>query len=150
MRIDYDLTNETRKTFTGHVEQIADEADVNPSYIYGILSGTKTDPFAPFERFYKGTARAGVSRCHWRMKLDAIDARYDKQNPKSTPIDCLTQKIKTDAATTEKMVEALKDGNISPQEAEAILRAVQKERDVLDLIELTMQFRVPQTKLRAA
>ena len=142
MRHEYDLTDETLRTFKGNEQEIADEAEVGYKHISAILGGSKTDPFAPFVHFYAATARAQVSRCHWRMKLDAIDAKYDKALPSSTPIDCLTAKIKSDAETTQKMVEALKDGAISDGEAHAILKAVQKEREVLDLIETVMQFRV--------
>jgi hypothetical protein len=141
MRHEYELTDATRKTLTHNVPAIAEEMRVSDKYLYAILSGDKTDPFAPFEHLYDSTARAGQSRCHWRLRLDAIDAKHDKKNPSATPIDCLTQKITTDADTTQKLVAALKDGRISDAEAEAILQAVQKERGVLDLIETVIHFR---------
>jgi hypothetical protein len=137
----YQLTDATRKTIKDHVQAIAEEMDVSDKYLHGVLAGTETDSFARFLHMYKGTARAGVSRCHWRTAMDAVDAKYDRIAPTATPIDCLTQKITTDADTTQKLVAALKDGRISDAEAEAILQAVQKERGVLDLIETVIHFR---------
>lgn len=142
MRHDYQLTEETLKTFKGNEGAIAEEADVGYKYVSAIMSGAKTDPFAPFKHFYRAAARAGVSRCHWRNTLDAIDARYEKKLPNKTEVECLTDKINSDADTTAKMVEALRDGHIDAHEARKILQAIDKERSILDLLEVRLQFHV--------
>lgn len=140
MRHTYELTKETLKTLTGHVGEIAEEMQVTDKFLYGVLAGVNTDPFAPFEHLYASTARAGVSRCHWRARLDAIDARYDKQRPKAGIVECLAEKITTDAETSERMVEAIRDGRVTAAEAEKIRAAVEKERRTLDLIDTVLQF----------
>jgi hypothetical protein len=142
MRHSYDLTDETRKVLTNRVNGIADEMDVSDKYLYAILSGDKTDPFGPFAHLYAGAARHGAPTELWRHKLDAIDARYTKQAPKKTEIECLTDKINANADTTSQLVEALSDGVIDSQEAERIQKAIDKERSTLDLLEAHLQFKV--------
>src|SRR5687767_12621436 len=126
MRHIYTLSNESRKVMSGHVARIAEEADVSDSYIYGILSGDKTDPFSMFQHLYSASARAGAPVCHWDNKLDAIRSRYEKQLPLKTEIECLTAKINANADTSSQMVDALKDGVIDNAEAEKLQRAVDK------------------------
>src|SRR6059058_2727525 len=97
MRHDYDLTNETRKVFSGNVPRIAEEANVSDKYIHGILAGSQTDPFAPFVHYYAASVRAGADIDRWDNKLATIRARYEKQMPKKPVIECLTDKLNEDA-----------------------------------------------------
>lgn len=141
MRHTYDLTDETRKVISGNITRTAEEMNVSDKFLYGILSGDKTDPFAPFEHLYAACKRAGNPTCHYRNKLDAIDARYEKQVPLKTEVECLTEKIHSNAESSSQMVEALKDGIIDSHEAEKLQRAIDKERSILDLLEIHLQFK---------
>lgn len=141
MRHTYDLTDETRKVISGNITRTAEEMNVSDKYLYGILSGDKTDPFAPFEHAYAASVRAGNPVCHWDNKLAAIRTRYEKAVPLKTEIECLTEKINSDADTTSQLVDALKDGVIDSSEAERIQHAIDKERSTLDLLEIHLQFK---------
>lgn len=135
MRHDYELTDETRKTLSGNVQDIADEMHVSDKYLYGMLAGTKTDPFALFEPLYDATLAAGRSTCHWDNKLKARRAKRQKDMPRKSEIECLTDKILLDADTTAKLVDALHDGVIDAREAERIQMAIAKERQNLEVLE---------------
>jgi hypothetical protein len=137
----YELTDETRKVMSGNVPRIAEEAEVSDKYLHGILAGTETDPFAPFVHYYASSARAGAPICYWDNKLAAIRARYEKQIPNKSLIQCLTEKIESDADTSAKMVDALRDGFIDAGEADRIQAAINKERQTLDLLETHVQFK---------
>lgn len=141
MRHDYDLTNETRQILSGNVIDTAAEMNVADKYLYAILAGTQTDPFAKFEHLYAASVRAGGRVGLWDNKLAAIRARYEKEPPCKSPIECLTEKISSDADTTSKLVDALKDGEIDAREAEKIQAAIDKERSTLDMLEIHLQFK---------
>lgn len=141
MRHTYELTDETRKVLAGNVIRTAEEMNVSDKFVYGILSGDKTDPFAPFEHLYAASVRAGNPVCIYRSKLDAIDARYENKVPLKTEVECLTDKINANAESSAQTVEALKDGVIDGAEAERLLRAIDKERAILDLLEVRLQFK---------
>jgi hypothetical protein len=146
MRHQHELTDETRRVLSGNVQAIADEMHVSPQYLHAILAGSETDAFAKFEHQYAGAVRAGAPVCHWDHKLATIRARYEKQQPLKTAVQCLTEKITTDADTTSKLVDALQDGKIDGREAEKIQAAIDRERSTLDLLELHLQFK---TELKA-
>jgi hypothetical protein len=140
-RHNYPLTTETIKVLTGFQAAIAEEAGVSASYVYGITEQKHTDPFAVLVHFYAAAKRAGANTCHWRNKLDAIDARYEKATPLKDEVECLTEKIRVNAEASSKLLEALKDGVIDPYEAEALQRLVDKERALLELVELHLQLK---------
>lgn len=142
MRHTFDTTKQTIKVLTGHQAEIAEEANVSDKYLYAILAGTETDFFAPFEHYYSACVRAGAPVCHYDNRLAAIRARYEKLAPVKTEFECLSEKINANADTTSRMVDALRDGQINEVEAEKILNAIEKERNVLDIIETMMQFKV--------
>ena len=141
MRHDYSLSDETRKVLTSHVGRIADEMDVSDKHLYAILAGTKTDPFAMLVHMYAAAARAGAPVCYWRHKLDAIDARYEKQMPLKTELECLMDKFSLDADLSTKLTDCLKDGVIDDHEAERLQSAIDKAKANLDLLEVRLQFR---------
>jgi hypothetical protein len=138
MRHTYSLTKETLKTFTGHVAEIAEEADVTPQQIHGILAGVNTDPFAAFEHYYKAVCRAHKATSRWDDRLAAIRARYVPKGPPVSIGQCLLDKLTTDAQTSSKLAEAIQDGQVTEQEASQILGLVRAERDVLNRIEAEM------------
>jgi hypothetical protein len=129
-RHNYPLTPETIKVLSGFQAAIAEEAGVSASYVYGITEQKHTDFFAVLVHFYAAAKRAGANTCHWRNKLDAIDARYEKTVP-----------LRVNAEASSKLLEALKDGVIDPYEAEALQRLVDKERAILELVELHLQLK---------
>ena len=136
----YELSDETVKVMARYQQEIADEADVKVQHINGILAGVSTDPFAPFEHYYAASVRAGAPICHYDQKLSAIRARYEKSAPNKSAFDCLADKITRNAEITTELVEALRDGQIDQREADRILNAVKADREVLDTIEVMMQF----------
>lgn len=141
MRHRYELSNESRKVLTSHVGRVAEEMEVADKYLYAILAGDKTDPFAMFAHLYAAAVRAGAPVCHFDHKLEAIRARYEKSVPLKNVIQCLTEKICADADTNIQMIEALKDGQIDAREAENLQQAVDKERSTLELLEVHLQFK---------
>jgi hypothetical protein len=140
MRHDYELTDETRKTLSGNVQDIADEMHVSDKHLYGILAGTKTDPFAVFEHLYASTCRADRETCHWDNKLAAHRARR-KSRPSKSLVECLTDKIHSDAEATAELVDGLRDGEIDSREAERIQLAIARQRQNLDLLETHLGLR---------
>lgn len=138
-RKQYPTTDSTRKAISNHVPQIADEMDLDKSYLYHILAGDVSDPWGPFRRLYRGTKAAGGDTSHWRRELDAIDAKHDKRQPTESLAKCLTKILHTNADTASKMAEALEDGIVDTRETSAILIAVSKQRKALDLIETRLQ-----------
>lgn len=137
MRQIYEISDETRAVLTDKVIPIAAEMDVNTSYLYQILSGVGTDCFSKFRRLYSACVRAGADVTPWDASLSAIKT---KNCVGLTETQCLVQKIERDADTTARLVDALKDGLIDERERTAIGRAIQKERDSLDVLEAFLSF----------
>ena len=136
----YSLTTATEQVLTGSVKQIAYEMDCSDKYLYGMLSEDKTDIFAPFRRLYAAAVRAGASVCHWDNDLASIRARYEKLQPKRSIVECLIEKIRSGADTAARLVDALKDGEISESEAGRIQAAIDKEKQNLALLETHLHF----------
>jgi hypothetical protein len=58
MREDYrGVTDETKAAVEDFVKEIAYEMDVEPQYLYAILSGKESDPFKKFKRVFRAVAR---------------------------------------------------------------------------------------------
>ena len=141
MRHTYELSHESRKVLSGNVKTVADEMEVNDKYIYAILAGTETDPFAKFVHLYKAAARAGAPVCHFQNRLREIDHRCLRLMPPKTVIECLTAKISADAETTRQLVDAMQDGQVDETERERIRIAIAAERQNLDVLEMTLNLR---------
>jgi len=77
----YELQPETIKTINGCAQKVAEELDVSDKYVYAILAGTQTDPFAKFKVLYAAAVRAGCDVSHWLRSLDAIRAKYYRMEP---------------------------------------------------------------------
>lgn len=138
-RAAYGLTDETRKVINGKAARIADELGWNDKTVYKITYDELPDPFAYFIAFYKACVRAGADISHYDLRMNEAKARYN-YTEKGDNAACLAEKILRDADTTAKMVDALKDGSIDASEAESIRKAIQKERDNLDLLEMCLGF----------
>lgn len=133
MRHEYTTSEETIRTFSGHVKAIAEEANVSTKHIYGILAGTHTDPFAPFEHYYAAAVRSGAPTHHWEMRLAAIRERYKPSSGGGlrTAYQMLLDKHATDAETTQTLLEML-EGGLTPAEAAALKPLVDREQAILD------------------
>jgi len=142
MRKTHPLSQETIKVMSGYVADIAEEMDVSPQYVHGILSGVNADRFAQFSHDYAACLRAGASIEHWDNRLAAIRTKYEKAEPQTPIHDCLSTKIRSDASTTAQMVNAMSDGQIDEFEAKRIIEAIADERRILDRIETSLQFKV--------
>lgn len=135
----YGLTDETRKVINGSAKAIADEIGWSDKTVYKITYDEMPDPFAYFKAFYAGCVRAGVDVSHYDVTLSEIKARYTA-GKKGSEIECLADKIATNADTTHEMVSALRDGEIAEAELMKIRTAIQKERDALDVLDITLGF----------
>lgn len=140
MRVIYSLTDQTRKVFAFGVAAIAEEMSVAAQYLHAVLSGTETDIFAKFERLYAACVRAGAPVCHWDNRLREIRAKYQPKDL-ARPVECLAEKIRTDALTTGRILEALKNGKIDDREVPGLLEAIEGERKVLEQIEEMIAYR---------
>jgi hypothetical protein len=133
MRTVYTLSESTLAVLSHNVPAIAKEWDKNPSYLYQILSGVECDPLAKFLPLYAAAVRAGADVSPWDAALSEVRSRYALCN--KNPVQCLTDKIATNAETTSKLVTALKDGQIDEREARNIRKTIAKERASLDDLE---------------
>ncbi len=136
----YQLTAATESTLSGNIKPIAAEWDKSPKYLYGILDESKNDPFAPFRSFYASCARAGVT-CAFDNDLAAIRARYSAFVPTRNAIECLIEKINSNADATAKFAKALADGQIDEHEFNELESVIEKEKNTIALIEAHLSFR---------
>lgn len=141
MRQTYALSDETRLVLTDYVKPISFEMHKSDKYIYAILSNTEPDRFAQFKPLYAAAVRTGAPVCHWDNWFASMRARYEQVRSFKSEIECLTEKIKADADTTTRLVEALRDGFIDTREAVQIREAVERERRTLDLVEAMVNFK---------
>jgi hypothetical protein len=85
----YKLSTETIKVLKPHVEKIAAEWNVSDKYVYAILAGTVTDPFAAFFLGpYTAALRAGVSVVPW---ITALKLQEEKYRPLSKELCVATE-----------------------------------------------------------
>lgn len=134
----YELTDETRRVLSHNPQAIAEEMGKHHSFIYDFLEMRKTDIFAQFLPLYNATIRAGAPFCHWDNRFAASRHRYLRLFTGKTLIECLTEKITTDAATTRELVDALQDGKTNEAERRRIRMAIAKERENLEVLEITL------------
>lgn len=146
MRETYPITDQTLNILDGNAKQIATEMDVDKSYIYQILSSVEADPFGKFRRLYAACVRAGRDVTAWDASLASIRVRNECVGLDT--VECLSKKIALDADTTMKLVDALRDGDIDDRERSEIRRAIQRERDSLDVLEATLSLSEPADSVR--
>ena len=133
MRHFYQLSDETRKVFNGHVPHIAKEMNVLDKYLYAILAGTETDAFAKFVPQYAACIRAGADVTPWDAELSSIKARYSKFSSLSET-ECLAAKIERDTDATLAIMKALEDGEIDDHEWRKIDEALERQEQAIGLI----------------
>ena len=127
----YPLSTETSKVLSNHVKAIAIEMDVDPSYLYQILSSVVGDPFANFRRLYAATARAGGDVTIWDAAFAEIRSRY--RPIRECTRECLVTKVRCDADSTVAVVNALDGCDHTKAHV-----AIQRQREALDDVEASM------------
>lgn len=76
----YELSQQTIQAINGHATNVAEEFGCIDKYIYAILAGTVTDPFAKFAWLFSSAVRAGCDVSPWLTELDRIRAKYTFTN----------------------------------------------------------------------
>lgn len=141
-RKNYKLTDETFKVLSKKEQAIADEYDCDGSYIYAIKNGESPDPYPHFRRLFRAAARAGAKAEIWFNDLAGIlinsrpiihCTEFSKQ---------LLKKIRTDAECTEKMIEAVADGELDKSECHELLAINQKVLENARHLEMILQKRL--------
>lgn len=144
MREIYRLTDESRHVLTGNCGKIAAEMDVSDKYLYAMLAESETDVYAPFRRLFRAAANACAPVEIWLNDLIAIQKRA--ANACAGAIvkmqSALREKIRVDAATTEKLIAALDDGELDKRECHELLAAVYKIRGNADRLESLLHHRL--------
>lgn len=133
MRHIYELTDQTRKVFNGHIARIAEEMNVLDKNLYAILAGTATDTFAKFEHLYAACVRAGADVTPYDARLSSIKSRYKALSP-LTDTECLATKIERDTDATLAIMQALEDGHIDEREWTKIDEALERQEQAIGLV----------------
>ena len=136
MRHQYELSPETIKVMSADIDGLADEAEVSNKYLYAILAGDKTDPFASFLHFYAAAVRCGINVSHWDNRLKSIRTKYDQHLCLDT---ARSKSVKEDADCIiahyegKSLYDQLNEVDEAIREKEnlrtAILKAINQEKD---------------------
>jgi len=136
MRKTHPLSEETIKVMSGYVADIAEEMDVSPQYVHGILSGVNADRFAQFSHDYAACLRAGAPIEHWDNRLKSIRTKYDQHLCLDT---ARSKSVKEDADCIiahyegKSLYDQLNEVDEAIREKEnlrtAILKAINQEKD---------------------
>ena len=133
------MTDETRQVLnSGQVKSLAKEYGCDPSYIYQMLSGFATDPFAPFEAFLTAAVDAGMDVTPWitrqkiilerrqlpskELNISTVTAEYGKE---SNDVPC--GHIKGDSL--EDQLAEIQQANAKGADLERALIHAINERD---------------------
>lgn len=137
-RHNFSLTDETRKVFNGSAKDIAEEADVKDKYIYAILAGTETDPFAPFQFYYAAAVRAGKDVSPYDNRLAIIRSKYQsherldhrqetaKLGKEASDVSSV---VLTDEPLYKQLVEATQAREQAERTVKAIIDAINEEKE---------------------
>lgn len=146
-RTTYEISDQTRAVLTDKVTAIASEMDVNPSYLYQLLSGVGTDCFAKFCRLYAAAVRAGADTRYWDERLLEIRERNERRE--NLCIHQETARFAQESADVSIAHIEGKDAQTLLREArEAIAQGKRLERAALDEIEAQERTKRPHSDLR--
>lgn len=121
MREDYDyLTDATRDGLTDQVKPTASGWGKCTSYIYGILDGSKKDPFAPFRSFYEGLCKGGVSTAEWDNDLAYLRQKHQNRFIERDPSQAFQDKFTSHNAIFERYLAAIADGKLTLEEVRSL------------------------------
>lgn len=148
MRHTYSLQPETIKALKTREKDVADEMNVCDRYIYAILGGSETDPFAKFVELYAAAKRAGCEVRHWDERLAAVRDRY--KTPEQLCIEAEAAKYAKES--TDVSVAVINGENVHTvlrEAREAVAQGKRLERAALDVIERTEKAKigVPSTRI---
>lgn len=87
MSCKYPVSRQTREAIEPRVKAVAAAADLSTSYLYAVLAGEKSDPFAAFLRLFEGAADADPAAVdpwldHLCAAQEAARARARRRGPK--------------------------------------------------------------------
>jgi hypothetical protein len=117
MREEYDyLTDATRDGLADHVKAAASGWDKVLSFIYGILSGEKRDPYAPFRSFYVGLNRGGVPTATWDNDMAIIRQTYAPDAPSRELTEAAQDAFHNHGQLFERYLAMIADGKITLDE----------------------------------
>ena len=87
-REEYELTPQTKEALENEVQGIALEMEKSDKYLYAILSGKETDPYAKFRPLFRGVARHCPERTNiYLADLHAIADRTPRRKTESRTDD---------------------------------------------------------------
>lgn len=141
MRDIHSLTDATKETLTDNVKAVSSAMGKNQSYFYAILKEDKTDPFAPFEKLYRGALKAGLSTIHWDNELEYARQRYGKQEKVKSESECFTDKMQKHSSTVSKFVQFIADGKLTLEEIKELENCLNEEEQNLEMIRTMLNFK---------
>jgi len=136
MRHTYSLQTETIKVLKGNEAHIADAMDVSDRYIYAILGGNETDPFAKFLTLYSAAVRSGAPTRYWDERLKACRLRNERHGK----LDASTEaaRLASEAADVSAAFIEARDSHTKLREVrEEIAQAKRLERALIDEMRLS-------------
>lgn len=140
MREEYDyLTDATRDGLADYVKAAANGWDKCLSFIYGILSGEKKDPFAPFRAFYVGLCRGGVPTSTWDNDLANIRQTYSPETPSREVTDAVEDTFHTNGQLFERYLRAIADGKLTLEELDELEPIVEIQEGVVQVLRKAMR-----------
>jgi hypothetical protein len=84
----YELSYLTKDTLDDHVKAIADAGSYDKSYLYAILAGTVTDPYAKFRRLFRAIAHVRPEQARLYIQdLRSLIPAEGKRRQVNTPIN---------------------------------------------------------------
>lgn len=143
-RRQYPRTDETYDVLRkANLKNIAKEYPCDDSYLYTIKDGKSNDPYGHFRVLYKACADAGAEVDIWLNDLIAIKTKARKENLTLRDIAAtLMEKIRTDADSSAKLLESLRDNQLDRKECHEILAAFAANDTVEDEIKRLVQLRL--------
>jgi hypothetical protein len=76
-------TAETKAALQDHIKEIADEMGLDaPQYLYAVLAGKESDPFARFKRLFRAVARKNPEGA--RGYIASLTTEFQKASPEKS------------------------------------------------------------------
>lgn len=129
MPFNYELTKETIQVLNGKVQKVAEDIGVSHQALYGILDGTKNDPFSLIEAICESVAKRGGNIWPYINKLEAIAQRHEPGAKAECPRKMLTEVAEAAGRLVPELSRSLEDGEISHFEANELIPLGKRFRD---------------------
>lgn len=121
MPFNYELTKETIQVLNGKVQKVAEDIGVSHQALYGILDGTKNDPFSLIEAICESVAKRGGNIWPYINKLEAIAQRHDQGDDSLCVRKLLTENLEATGRLNVELSRAAEDGKLDRFEANEII-----------------------------